>query len=103
MLRVPGIVASLMALALLSSCDDCEDSVVSEARNPSTGYVATFLERNCGATTDYVSHVVLRESGSDLSDADDVLVLDYQQSLTLTWTNPRELLIERIPRRVLGR
>src|SRR5262245_31338100 len=72
--------ALLVACAAFMACGLCDDSVITESESPGGKYVASVVERNCGATTDYASHVRIRLSDSSLRRGDDVLVVDYRQS-----------------------
>jgi hypothetical protein len=45
---------------LLAGCNPCADEIVSESVSESGRYIAALVIRDCGATTDYASHIRLR-------------------------------------------
>jgi hypothetical protein len=90
--------ARLLSLILACSINDgcrCQESVISEVRAPDTGYIATFYESNCGATTSFYSSVSLRDRSTSLDGADVVLAMYHSQSIRLKWMSPTQLVIER--------
>jgi len=73
--KLIGAVLIVLALILLiaiiginkyfSGIDDlalCSESIMQERESPDQRYLATVYVRNCGATTDYVTHVNLQQS-----------------------------------------
>lgn len=73
---------------------DCQDSVLQEKHSPDEKYIATLIERNCGATTDYTTIVNLRRGGAELdSKKDNVLVLEGKRSVTLLWNGENQILL----------
>jgi hypothetical protein len=88
-----AVVASLLAVIALGACDcgllgDCVDSVKTEVVSPDGRYVATIFERNCGATTDYSTHVALRRADEpfDPSDRARVLTVAGRAVIDVEWT-----------------
>ena len=61
-----GAVAVLgVGLSLVLHFDPlCGEELMSEQTSPDGRHVAALMIRNCGATTDYASHVNVRSSGS---------------------------------------
>jgi hypothetical protein len=45
----------------------CGEEILQEQRSPDGRYVAVSMERNCGATTDYVQHINLRAADPKFS------------------------------------
>src|SRR3954471_8303525 len=45
----------------------CGEEIFRELPSPDGAYIATSLERNCGATTNYVEHVNLRTANRKFS------------------------------------
>jgi hypothetical protein len=70
-----------------SSLFQCNDVVKKEASSPDAAYVATFFERNCGATTDYISIVSIRPRADrfDAEKNDAVLVIRGRCPVELLW------------------
>lgn len=65
-----------------------------ELASPDKNYVATVLERNCGATTPYVRVVALRPFGSRLnveSYDDWVFTAEGQPTVEIKWSDARSL------------
>ena len=72
---------------------DCEDRVLSEAPSPDGAWVATTFRRNCGATTSYMTHVALRESGSRFAGEGQVFVAKHERDVFVAWTAPDRLTV----------
>ena len=87
---------SILVLAIaagMSACGEdlfgeCADTVKAEAVSPSGRYVATVFERNCGATTDYSTHISLSGSGEsfDSSKGTRVLTLGGKEAVAIDWS-----------------
>lgn len=73
----------------------CDDAVISEVVSPDGRYVATVLERDCGATTDYSTMVALRDAAQPIEEAKQtpVLVIESRVMIDLQWGADRKLLI----------
>lgn len=54
----------LFLLFLLAACNRsiCSNEIIDEKVSPNGKYIASFFERNCGATTPYVQVISLRPS-----------------------------------------
>jgi hypothetical protein len=76
------------------SCSPCEDSLRSKAISGDNRLVASFYERNCGATTDFVSMVNV-QSTSDRFDGEQGTLLSVtgRYNISLEWAGPRKLVI----------
>ena len=75
---------------------ECSNEVLAVAHSPDGTYVATVIERNCGATTPYVLAVTLHEYGDGLpADLDDnaVYVLEHGGTILLRWDNATHLFV----------
>jgi hypothetical protein len=53
------LVTAMLAPLLLGGCDPCGDEVVQHEPSPYGRGTAIVYVRNCGATTDYATHVAL--------------------------------------------
>jgi hypothetical protein len=53
------IIATLVAAGCM-----CGERQLTQSESPDGKYIATFFERDCGATSGYVRHVNLKERGS---------------------------------------
>ncbi len=102
----------IIALALTQlGCRVCGETIRTEVKSPDERYVATVFERNCGATTPYVTHVNLRESPEELRASSSGTVVDGeiytvrgQPQLKLTWSSDSSISIETIGgEEILGR
>lgn len=77
---------------LLCSCapdlvGECADIVRHEEVSPARDYVATVFERDCGATTDFSTQVVIRAAAQrfDSSKAMPIFVAKGRPEITLVW------------------
>jgi hypothetical protein len=57
----------VLVAATLSACKVCGETIKMEVSSPSATEVASVIERDCGATTDFVTHVNLRHSDKRLA------------------------------------
>jgi hypothetical protein len=107
-----GSVMVLMAAALsvvyFHLNPRCSEQVTAEAPSPDQQWIATVMERRCGAEAAFLLHVNLRRAGqpislgyfSGLAGEGEVLVVEEETSNTipeLEWTSSRDLII-RCPR-----
>lgn len=78
----------------LVSCNHCGDALKSRAVSSDGHLVASFYERNCGATADFSSMVNV-QSASDKFDGDEgrLFVAKGRYDISVTWTGPKALLI----------
>jgi len=85
------------AAAILAGClIDCGDTINLEKTSPAQKYVATVFERDCGATTDYSTIVVLRRFGSSFDpESGRIFIMKGRVPVTLTWADSSSLLITR--------
>jgi hypothetical protein len=93
---------SLWALLFLSSVGSngcgilgprCSDVIVREYPSPDGDFVASVFERNCGATTDYSTHVALRRSGEAFSGEPQhrITTVSGRSVIELSWIGPQTL------------
>ena len=97
--------ACLLLLATQFAClniaGDCGNEITHEARSPDRRWVATSYIQNCGATTGYFTHVVLRDAsqpfrgfrGVGARDQGLVYVEERTPELDLSWQGPKQLAI----------
>lgn len=79
-----------LMLLLLVSCDInlCSNDLIDEVTSPSGKYVASTFERNCGATTPYISIVSLRSANTKFTPEDHenwVFKIRGRSSLEVSW------------------
>jgi hypothetical protein len=53
---------------LTTACNPCSDALVSESTSANGRYLATLIVRDCGATTNFASHIRLRRSDEPYRD-----------------------------------
>ena len=106
---------SLLIVIALSlnylGCGLCGEEIKHEVKSPNGKYVATVFERNCGATTPYITHLNLRESGEDFKPNSngvivqgEVYTVKGQSEIKVTWSTELSILIETIGgQEVLGK
>jgi hypothetical protein len=85
-----------LASAILGGClFDCGDTINLEKTSPEQKYVATVFERDCGATTDYSTIVVLRRFKRSFDpESGRIFIVKGRVPVTLTWTDPNRLLVK---------
>lgn len=88
-----AVLTGVLGVVGLSGCDgglfgDCADTVKAEAPSPDGRYVATVFERDCGATTDFSTHVSLREADEpfDPSTQTRVLTVAGKAAVDVEWS-----------------
>jgi hypothetical protein len=72
----------------------CGNDVIKESVSPDGKYVASVIERNCGATTPYVQVISLRLSNTKLDPEkhdDWVFTIHGQSKIELNWESTRKL------------
>ena len=86
-------VGTVVVALLLAS--DCEDTIKIEAKSPDGKYLATYYERDCGATTDFSTIVQLRDSSASFEgDALGSVIVKGQHKLDLVWDDNRKLRLQ---------
>jgi hypothetical protein len=101
-LIVVGVLTAMGAgyLLLTSTFDlvgDCGEEVIRSVPSPDGRFVATVYRRNCGATSDFATHVNLRRnSGAVKRDGGvvhegEVLTLGGTRKVKVTWLDSRRL------------
>lgn len=78
----------------LLSCGLCDDTLRSKALSADGRLVANVYERNCGATTDFIT-IVNVQGTSDKFDGNEgpLFSAKGRYELSVAWTGPRTLLI----------
>ena len=75
---------------------ECSNEVLAVAHSPDGTYVATVIERNCGATTRFVRVVEVHEYGDglDFDELDDaVYVIESTGTIPIRWDDETHLAI----------
>ena len=82
-------------------CELCVDELKVEFKSPEGRYVAAVFERNCGATTEYITHLNLREArGKFKADSNGVIsegevcTIEGLAEIKVTWLSETLILIE---------
>ena len=85
----------LCSALVLTSCDGlCGNDLLNEVTSPTGEYVAAVFERNCGATTPYITGVILRGSGERFDPErfeDWVLAIEERSDASAVWISPDAL------------
>lgn len=71
----------------------CSDEVSSEVISPDEKRIARVFVRNCGATTDYVTHVAISWRSSERTNDDIVFTLVGDNEVAVEWSDNRTLRI----------
>lgn len=86
--------------ALLMGCGTlpCEDTIKTELKSPTSAYVATVSERNCGATTNFSTMVSLRknESKINLDEKNRILVVEGTCPINIFWKGKDTLSVSQV-------
>jgi len=85
---------------LLAGCELCGHELIKEAPSPERKYIATVFESNCGATTPFITQVVLRKEGRTFSadnEEDVVFRVKEKEDVEVRWINAEQLLVRRFP------
>lgn len=94
------ILGLALAHCLFSCSFPCEDQVVVSRVSPDQKFVARWIIRDCGATTDYASHVTLsRTFGPRWFSEERVLVIEGQGPIELSWHDAETLRVAYPPQR----
>jgi hypothetical protein len=95
------IQATLLAILCgLVGCDSgilfsCDDTVKGSFTSPNGTYIATVYERDCGATTDFTTHVNLRTKSAGFKGGRNVVfVSEGKHAVGVEWQNDTTLRIE---------
>jgi hypothetical protein len=83
---------------LLVSCGLCTDEKLAEATSPNGDWLAEVFVRDCGATTDFATSVLLRykteRSKPDASDRSVLSLYHLRGGVRLHWLSDKKLQIE---------
>src|SRR5580765_626508 len=98
LVRMPQVLLGviIVALACLTvSCGDlCGDEVRSQVPSPDKAWTASWWVRDCGATTDFSTHVSVHGTGDDATtDTAIVFIMKGKPELSLKWIGPAQLSI----------
>ncbi len=74
---------------------DCNDQIKAELKSPDGKFIATYYERDCGATTDTATRINLRLNSAKFSaDEGQVFISEGQFQVKLVWDGDTSLRIE---------
>lgn len=83
-----AVTASALAL---SGCSICDRQTLSEVRSPDERHIARVLEKNCGATVEYLTEVTMQRSSWF---ADPVRLIQVRSvDVQLIWVNSSLLIV----------
>ena len=95
-MKLKKLVGGLLVHVLVTTtaCGLCGDEVRSRTKSPDATWTATWWVRDCGATTDYYTHVSLSQNPSEFSaERADVLTIKGRPDIVVTWQDRRKLSI----------
>ena len=72
----------------------CGEDTHGPAVSPDGRYEAAVIERNCGATTDYVTLLRMTDRRAWIVKSQDVMQVNTSWPLVVSWSGPRALTIE---------
>jgi hypothetical protein len=78
-----------------TACNLCSESASARAQSPSGELYAVVVQRDCGATTELVEHVVILPPGKEprFVDAKTALSVAGKSTVAVAWSGDRELRI----------
>ncbi len=91
------LLLTLVILPLLGCIDLCGNEILQEVHSPDKSVVASIIKRDCGATTPYVTAVLLRMAGEEL-DVEDVsawvFTIHSESEVSVEWQGDSKLKID---------
>jgi hypothetical protein len=95
---------AVLTVIYLHTRPRCSDRVVGETSSPDGKWMATILERRCGAEAPFFTHVNLRPAGEDVKHGffsgktveGEIFLIELDAAgagITLTWTAPDKLTV----------
>ena len=91
----PRFAICINVVGLLAGCDSmCGNEIVQTSLSPSGNLTAVVFSRNCGTTTSFNTQVsVLTSAQLPTKDSGNLLVVDDQIDLQLSWVSESQLSI----------
>lgn len=94
LLIVGGAVGAAVVVSVCSLIAPlCADAEILRRESPDRQYVAYVLRRDCGATTDFVTHILLERQAGWFRRGATVLSVAGSPEVSLTWASPTELAV----------
>ena len=84
---------TLLPLVVLAGCGLCGDENLTEAVSPDKRLVAVSFVRNCGATTDYVAYVQVRQNRRWFQGSRTVFLAEGVTDPSVRWIDSKSLMI----------
>lgn len=88
----------ILLTLFLTGCDDaCSLKTISGSSSPNGKNIASVFERDCGATTNYVRGVSIKEvdsSGAGEEQGEEIFILEGQAIIELRWVNNSEIVVK---------
>jgi hypothetical protein len=88
----PRLAAVLLVAVTCVGC--CREEYSGQVASPDARYEVAVVERNCGATTGYLTYVRITDKRALLLRDRDLMMVEGSPDLRLSWVGPRQLLIE---------
>jgi hypothetical protein len=85
---------ALVFLVAVAGAGCCGEEYRGRVLSADARYEAAVVERNCGATTGYVTFVRLTDKRALLLRNSDIMMVEGSPQLVLSWAGPRQLTIE---------
>jgi hypothetical protein len=89
-----GLVVSIFyLLSQFGLIFECKMTELAARPSPNGNYIASIFRRDCGATTNVVSGIVMRSSGWTLltNASDEVLIVEGEEKIDAQWRSDKEL------------
>jgi hypothetical protein len=89
-----GSIIALFGIERFAQTPGCADTLLSESVSPGGANVAAIVERDCGATTDFATWVLLRKAGSPLRNEEGRLIsVEGRAPVSMRWSDARHLVV----------
>jgi len=84
----------LLLFLILEACSPCGNDPIHAAKSPDQKKVAIAFVRNCGATTDYSTHVSILDAPGKLgNDSGNILILKGKRPISVDWVSNKKLVV----------
>lgn len=87
------LMTATVCFLLLACSFPCSDKVVSSLENGERDFLLQVVERDCGATTDYATHVGARKSRWFFPGQVNLVVFEGRPEVKLCWTGSKDIKI----------
>ncbi len=92
--QLSWLIFCFLSAATTACWSPCEDTLVTQKESPDGDFVARFVIRDCGATTDFASWVILERKQLLFSKEHLVMVVEGKAEVELAWEESKALRVK---------